>query len=235
MGIRTLVESRGGIELYRDGEALEIAFPGGRMIRSDRRRSERSLAELAISPWAGRDDIAVVVAGLGMGFLLRAVLDQPGVRRVDVVEMSQPVIDWQPHFAKLNGDATADKRVKVHAAELGDFVKDLRLHVSDGPDGWHSVILDLDEGPDHLTRAENGRYYPDDGIRGLEPLLRGGGVLATWSAGRATDFLKRINTALQNVAEIAVPVEIEGSPLDYIYRGRRPPPAAGRPPSPTSN
>src|SRR5258706_1754867 len=103
------VEASGAtLELQRRGEALDVVLDGRRVVSSDVRRSEQSLIELAAAPLRGRDDVTMVVAGLGIGFTVRAALDAPGVKvvRVDVVEQSQAMIDWEArHFAALNGDA----------------------------------------------------------------------------------------------------------------------------------
>jgi hypothetical protein len=55
-------------------------------------------------------------------------------------------------------------------------------------------------------------------------VLRPGGVLGLWSAAREPELLQRMHARMKNVAEIVVPVDVDdGSSLDYVYRGRRPP------------
>jgi spermidine synthase len=223
------VEDGGILELVRRGEALDVVLDGRRVMRSDARRAEQQLVDLALAPLGQRDDITVVLAGLGMGFTLRALLDKPGVKRVDVVEASHAVIEWEArHFAALNGDALKDPRVELHAMDLATFLKGLRAGTIARPgasgEAWLALLLDLDEGPGALSRAGNAGFYDDDGIARLEEALRPGGVLAMWSAAREPELLQRLHARLKNVAEVVVPVEVEGqSSLDYVYRGRRPP------------
>jgi spermidine synthase len=230
---RKVEEGGATVELYRRGEAYEVVLDGRRVVSSDVRRSERSLVELALAPLRGRDDIGVCLGGLGMGFTLRALLDAPGVARVDVVEASAAIVDWEARFfAGLNGDAMKDPRVKLHRMELGTLLKQLRL--SSGPDlppeGWFAIVLDMDEGPAKLTRPANAVHYTDEGLVHLEEALRPGGVLALWSPTRETELVRRMHARLQNVAEIAVPVDVgEQSSLDYVYRGRRPAPPPTKP------
>lgn len=228
---RAVEEGGVTLELRRRGDAYDVFCGGRRLIASDARRSERSLAELALAPWRGRDDVTVLVAGLGMGFLLRAILDLPGVARVDVVEASPSIVAWEArYFAALNGDAVRDPRVHVHAMELSAFLKALRLGGLPGapPDGWMALVMDIDEGPAATTRAANASFYTEEGLERLEHALRPGGVLGLWSPAREPELVKRLGARFQNVAEIAVPVEIgDQAALDYVYRGRRPPPPPG--------
>jgi spermidine synthase len=223
------VEDGALVELVRRGDAFDVVLDGRRVMRSDARRAEQQLVELALAPLGQRDDITVLLAGLGMGFTLRALLDAPGVKRVDVVEGSRAVLDWEArHFAGLNGDAVHDPRVEVHAMELAAFLKSVRAGAVARPgavgEGWLALVLDLDEGPRSLARAGNAAFYDDDGIARLEEALRPGGVLAMWSGSREPELMRRLHARLTNVAEVVVPVEVEGqASLDYVYRGRRRP------------
>jgi spermidine synthase len=221
------VEDGATIELVQRGDAFDVLVDGRRVMRSDARRAEKQLVELALAPLGQRDDITVVLAGLGMGFTLRALVDAPGVARIDVVEASRAVVEWEArHFAGLNGDALKDPRVKLHAMDLAAFVKALRTRDLAPParDGWLALVLDMDEGPQRVSRAGNEAFYGDDGIERLETVLRPGGVLGLWSAAREPELLQRMHARMKNVAEIVVPVDVDdGSSLDYVYRGRRPP------------
>ena len=216
------------IALIQRGASFEIVYDGNFLMASDCRRSEQTLAELAFAPLVQRNDTTVLVAGLGMGHTLRAVLDRPGVVRVDVVEISAAVIDWNRRFfGPLNGQALDDPRVHVHEADLLAF---LRQHgytpVEAVKDGWLALLLDVDNGPSWPTRPQNADLYGDDGLARLEAALRPGGVLAVWSAQRELEFLRRMHARFVQVAEVAVPVDVGGRPsLDYIYRGRRRPEA----------
>jgi SAM-dependent methyltransferase len=220
------LEDERTLELVRRGEALDVLVDGRRVMRSDQRRAEKQLVELTLAPLGQRDDVTVLLAGLGMGFTLRALLDYPAVKRVDVVEASRAVVEWEArHFAGMNGDVLKDPRVKLHAIDLAGFLKAVRLGAEPAPDGkgWLALVLDVDEGPQLLSRNGNDHWYGDEGIEQLEGALRPGGVLCTWSASREPELVRRLHSRLQNVAEIAVPVEYDGANLDYVYRGRRPP------------
>jgi hypothetical protein len=213
------------IALVRRGTEFEIIYDGQFLMASDRRRSERELATLALAPLGQRNDSTVLVAGLGMGHTLRAVLDTAGVIRVDVVEVSEAVIDWnKQHFGALNGNALGDPRVHLHHADLMSFLKRMRYEpIEEVKDGWLALLLDVDNGPSWLSRPQNEIIYGDDGLGRLETALRHGGVLGIWAAQRELDLFQRMHARMVNVAEMAVPVDVGGrAGLDYVYRGRRP-------------
>jgi spermidine synthase len=212
------------VTLSRRGEDYSVEVDGRRTMASDVRRAEGSLVELALAPLKGRDDISVLLGGLGMGFVLRAVLDAPGVRRVDVVEISPAIVEWdQRYFGALNGQAARDPRVAVHTSELSLFLKGRR---GDGAGEWLALVLDLDEGPGALDRPGNAGLYTEAGLHSLEAAVRPGGVVALWSSVRETALMQRMHSRFQNVAEVAVPVEANAAGLDYVYRGRRIAPTA---------
>jgi len=213
-------------ELYRRGEAYEVRVDGTVLCATDQPRNEASFVELALAPLRTRDDVTVLVAGLGTGRTLRAVLDAPGVKRVDVVEASPHMIDWAKRFfAASNRDVLADPRVKLHQEELGGLLKRVRLGAPGvlPEEGLFALVLDLDQGPSRPSRPGNEALYTDDGLERLEMALRPGGVLALWSATREPELTARLSSRFVNVAEVVVPVDLpDGSMnLDYVYRARR--------------
>jgi spermidine synthase len=208
-------EGGGVLELHRRGIDYDVIVEGRTIMSSDARRSERSLAELALAPWIGRDDLTVLVGGLGMGYLVRSLLESPAVARVDVVEASQAIIDWE---ARYFGGVAKDARVRIHHAELDAFLRAPKPL----PAGWLVFAVDTDDFPYSLTRPENAALYEDDGLRLLEDALRPGGVLTIWATEKHDDLFKRMWARFQNVIKIGVPVDVRGhSSIDYVYRGRR--------------
>lgn len=214
--------------LQRVGTDYEMLCDGELVVASAARRSEQALAELGLAP-LGRDDMTVLLAGLGMGYTLRALLDLPGVERVDVIEVSEAVVDWNRRYlGALSREALADPRVYVHVGDLLGFEKKLRFEPLPGlENGWLALVLDVDNGPSWPTRPGNQAIYTDDGLLRLMRFLRPGGVLSVWSAERDLAFVRRLQTHFVHVAELGVPIEIAGSAgIDYVYRGRRPPSAS---------
>lgn len=213
-------EGGGAIELHRRGMEYDVIVEGRTVMSTDVRRSERSLAELALAPWTGRDDLTILVGGLGMGYLARAFLEASTVARVDVVEASQAIIDWERDYF---GNVAKDPRVKIHHADLGAFLRGAKPL----PQGWLIFAVDTDDFPYTLSRPENAGLYDENGMLLLEDALRPGGVLTIWATEKHEELFKRMWARFQNVIKIGVPVEVRGhSSIDYVYRGRRVPQSA---------
>jgi len=206
-----IIRRAGQLEVWRD----EVLLFG-----EARRREDRAFAEFATAPITGRDDLVITLAGLGTGQLLRALLDVPGVREVEVIERSAAVQRWaRSHFARCSGGAAADPRVVHRTAELSAL-----LDAPEAPSARFALVLDLDAS---LAAGANASLYDAGGVDRCQRVLRPGGVLAVASTRREPDFLRQLSARMQNVAEIAAPVDTEPGALDYFYRARRP--AAGGP------
>lgn len=212
------------VELKRRGEAYEIWWNGAARLATDKHGGEDTYVDLALAQLRDRDDITVVLGGLGMGFTLQQILKHQGVKRVDVVERSASVIDWEKrYFAGLNGDAVNDPRVMVHHGSVLEFLERPKTEGMP-PEGWMAIVLDTDNSVEDLWHADNKALYDEEGLLRLERGLRAGGVLAAKVNGRDLALQSRLVALYQNVAEVCIPVELgDAMQLHYVYRGRRPP------------
>jgi spermidine synthase len=69
---------------------------------------------------------------------------------------------------------------------------------------YDAILLDVDNGPEGLTRKDNDWLYGMDGLNAAYTALRGGGVLAVWSAGPDQKFLQRLRKVGFEVEEVRV-------------------------------
>jgi spermidine synthase len=144
--------------------------------------AEVELARLAL---AELPDIAinVVVGGLGLGYTARAVLDDPRVRSLTVVEALGEVIEW--HQQGLLPDAarlTSDPRTRLVNGDFFAMVgADARFDPA-VPDGLvHAILVDIDHTPRHVLHPSHAPFYTANGLRRLTRHLQPGGVFALWS------------------------------------------------------
>jgi spermidine synthase len=144
--------------------------------------AEIELARLGLAELEG-DDLDVVVGGLGLGYTACAVLADPRVRSMGVVEALAEVMDW--HRAGLLPDVaglTDDPRCTL---VLGDFFDLARHDVGFDPDApgrrFDAVLLDIDHTPRHLLHPSHADLYTPDGLRRMARYLSDGGVFVLWS------------------------------------------------------
>jgi spermidine synthase len=170
--------------LQRRDEEVVIRIGGVVLMTSRTHGSEEAMAEAALGD---RRSDAVLVGGLGLGFTLRAVLDRGGPRmEVTVAELLAPVIAWnRGPVAELAARPLDDSRVTV-------FEGDVRAVVRRSPEAFDAILLDVDNGPQGLTRAGNAELYGRRGLEELRAALRPKGRLVVWSAGPDARFEQRL-------------------------------------------
>jgi len=211
---------RGEVVLRRretaEGAVYEIISNGVFLMASSNAFSARELARLGLEPLRERENLRVLVGGLGIGYTLQAALAQPGVARVEVVEVEPLIVEWaRVYFGPLNGDALADARVTVVVSDLARY-----LETATGP--YDALLLDIDNGPTWLVVEENAAVYSRAALERMRSLLRPGGVLAVWAAEACPAFLAALEETFDWADECVVVEEVEGRRVDYfIYRGGR--------------
>jgi spermidine synthase len=144
--------------------------------------AEVELARLALTTLPG-NDFDVVVGGLGLGYTARAVLEDPRVRSLTVVEALVEVIGWhRRELLPFAADLTSDPRCRlVH----GDFFA--MAAGTTGFDGdasrrrYHAIVVDIDHTPRQVLHPSHAAFYQPEGLRALAAHLHQGGVFALWS------------------------------------------------------
>jgi spermidine synthase len=144
--------------------------------------AEVELARLGLAEASG-PELDVVVGGLGLGYTACAVLEDPRVRSLTVVEALGEVIGWHeqgllPDTAGLASD------VRVRLLQ-GDFFamtgSDAGLDPALPGRQFDAVLLDIDHTPKHVLHPSHAAFYTADGLRRLARHLKPGGVFALWS------------------------------------------------------
>jgi spermidine synthase len=176
------------LRLLRRGDEFSIRLQGGNELMNSRLGgSEESLATLALDRLAGQPAPRVLIGGLGMGFTLRAAQGvAPRDARLIVSEIVPELVGWAgEHMAAVFGDCLSDPRVEVRTGDVGEAIREAR-------GAFDAILLDVDNGPDGLTRAENDLLYGEEGLRAAHRALVPRGVLAVWSAAPQAAFSKRL-------------------------------------------
>jgi len=221
MIVRELIgtaEVPGGDELrlYRRGGDHMIVLDRNELMNSRMSGSEEVLATGTIERLGGRD-VRLLIGGYGMGFTLRAALGELGAgARVTVAELVPEIIAWaRGPMVELTAGCLDDPRVRLIGGDVVDVIAAARA-------GFDAILLDVDNGPDGLTRDANDRLYSPRGLAAAWRALTPGGILAVWSAAPDVKFARRLGEAGFNVEELAVRARGNGKgPRHIIWFGRR--------------
>ena len=60
---------------------------------------------------------------------------------------------------------------------------------------YDAVLLDVDNGPEGFTHADNNNLYSIDSLHAIRQTLNSGGVLAIWSAWHDPKFTQQLKKA----------------------------------------
>ncbi|MDT0327021.1 polyamine aminopropyltransferase [Nocardiopsis lambiniae] len=165
-------------------EVHEIKLDDDFLMSSLFTAAEIELARLALAELEGRDGLRVAVGGLGLGYTAQAVLENPDVGALVVVEALSEVIEWhRGGLLPVGAALVADSRCRL---EHGDFFALVGAGSGTAPqvgaEPFDALIVDIDHSPSHLLHPAHAGLYTADGLRRLsEDLLVPGGVFALWS------------------------------------------------------
>ncbi|KTE26819.1 MULTISPECIES: hypothetical protein [unclassified Sphingopyxis] len=199
------VPGGGDLRLFQRGADYFITLDHSELMTSRMSGSEEALAEMACDRLGGNVAPHLLVGGYGMGFTLRAALARLGPdARVTVAELVSEVIDWaKGPMADLTAGCLGDPRVEVVLGDVGAVIGGAARR-------YDAILLDVDNGPDGLTREGNDRIYSMAGLARARAALRPGGVLAIWSAAPDARFTQRLKDAGFVVEEVPVRARSSG-------------------------
>ena len=194
----TTVPGGGVLKLMQRGTEYSIMAGTTELMNSRLSGSEEQLATLSAVRLASIPAPRVLIGGLGMGFTLRAALASFGPdAELVVAELVPAVIAWaRGPLAPIHGTSLDDPRVRLHEG-------DVAAAIAAGP-AYDAILLDVDNGPDGLSRPANDRLYNPSGLATAKARLRPGGHLAVWSSHPDAKFTKRLRQAGFAVEEIGV-------------------------------
>jgi spermidine synthase len=193
-----LIEHDGTYMICSQGQQLMTSFSHG---------SEETLAELACKPFKPVNQPKILIGGLGMGYTLAAATQALPGKRVQfiVAELTSTIVEWnRTHLAHLHPGLLDDPRITI---KIQPVQKVIRQSQGD----YHAIILDVDNGPSAFHGNNNNSLYTLQGLREIQSALKGGGLLAVWSARSDKAFTKTLRKAGFDVSENAVSAAHKGT------------------------
>ena len=193
------------LRLFRRGRDFMILLDRNELMSSRMSGSEEALAVMSCERLEQRPAPHMLIGGYGMGFTLRSALAALGAdAQLTVAELVPEIIQWaRGPMVDLAAGCLDDPRVRLIE---GDVV----AVIAEGSSTYDAILLDVDNGPDGLTRNGNDRLYSMKGLAAAKAALKPGGILAVWSAAPDTAFAKRLSAAGFSVEEIAVRARSNG-------------------------
>ena len=199
------------LRLFRRGSDFMIVLERNELMSTRMHGSEVALGTMACDRLAGHKAPHLLIGGYGMGFTLRAVLGQLGpTARVTVVELVPGIIAWaRGPMAAVTAGCLDDPRVKLTMGDVG-------ASMAHSTAQYDAILLDVDNGPDGLTRAANDGLYSPQGLANAKQALRPGGILAIWSAAPDTAFGRQLERGGFSVETVKVRARETGQGATHI-------------------
>jgi spermidine synthase len=187
------------LRLYKRDTEFIIALGATELMSSRSSGSEEALA-LMTCDRLQTEAPHLLIGGYGMGFTLCAALARLGPQaRFTVAELVPEIIDWaRGPMAALTAGCLDDPRVTLVTRDVARAIR------SASRGSYDAILLDVDNGPDGLTRPDNDQIYAMQGLMDAKVALRPGGVLAIWSAAPDERFARRLKHAGFQVEEVMV-------------------------------
>ena len=199
------------LRLFQRGGDFMILLERNELMSTRMHGSEVALGTMTCDRLGSHPAPHLLIGGYGMGYTLRAVLGQLGAQaRVTVVELVPGIIDWaRGPMAAVTAGCLDDPRVKV---TMGDVA----ATIGQSSALFDAILLDVDNGPDGLTRPENDSIYSPHGLAAACTALRPGGILAIWSAAPDNAFARQLERIGFSVETVRVRARESGKGATHI-------------------
>ena len=205
------VPGGGELRLLRRGTEFSIKLGQNELMNSRLSGSEEALATLVCERLQSYNRPRVLIGGLGMGFTLRAALLNLGAdAHIVVAELVPEVVAWaRGPMGEVFGDSLSDPRVSVREGDVGVLIRAERS-------AYDAILLDVDNGPEGLSREANDALYNTSGLAMAHAALRPGGILAVWSSGPDPRFTQRLKRAGFAVDEVKTRASRKGGGARHV-------------------
>ncbi len=166
--------------------------------------SEIQLSKLGLAALKDiyKNNLDIIIGGLGLGYTAVAALEDPAVRSLTVIEVMEPVIDWhQRGLVPLGKELTSDPRCTIVHADFfaiatsndGNFDHEVSNKKA------HGVLLDIDHSPTHWLNEGNRFFYTEQSLKKLANKIYPGGIFGLWSNDPPDDeFMSLLDTVFRS-------------------------------------
>ena len=210
-----------------DQDIYEVKLDDSFLMSSLVNASEVALADRCLEKLSDQA-IDVAVGGLGLGYTAQAVLANPYVQSLVVVEYLAEVIGWHNRRLVPAADSlVGNDRCRFVNGDFFALVQNTELGLDLESPGrkFDAILVDIDHTPDYFLDASHKGFYSLSGLRKLAAQMSDGGVFGLWSADEPDEaVLEKISqvfdTSEASVVEFRNPLmNIEDCNTIYIATG----------------
>jgi len=145
--------------------------------------AEEALADLGLAA-CDKQQLSVVVGGLGLGYTAAAALRDSRVSELLVVDAIETVIEWhQQELVPLGKELNADLRNRYILGSFFELASNptLNFDPNDHSKKFDAILLDIDHSPTEYLNSENASFYSTENLSNMAKKLQPEGVFAMWS------------------------------------------------------
>ena len=134
--------------------------------------------------------------------------------RITVAELVPAVVAWaRGPLAGIFKAALKDPRLDIYEGDVGWLIGSSRLT-------YDAILLDVDNGPEGLTRKANDKLYDLEGLRAARCALKPCGILAVWSSTPSKPFTERLRASGFSADQIKIHASTSGGARSVIWIAR---------------
>lgn len=145
--------------------------------------AEEALADLGLAA-SDKQQLSVVVGGLGLGYTAAAALRDSRVSELLVVDAIETVIEWhQQELVPLGKELNADPRNRYILGSFFELASNpaLNFDPNNHSKKFDAILLDIDHSPTEYLNSENASFYSTENLSNMVKKLQPEGVFAMWS------------------------------------------------------
>jgi len=152
-----------------------------------------------------RQDLNVVVGGLGLGYTALKAVQEPDVGRLRTIDVMKPVIRWhQQGLLPIGDELAVNPKSELIHADFFAVATDEKVGMLEDTQ-VHAILLDIDHSPSHWLNEGNSGFYNHESLLKMKNKIVDGGVFGLWSNERPdSEFTKLLNQVFRDTEQHVV-------------------------------
>jgi len=190
----------------------EIIMNGVFIMSTYNHLSSQLLVRKSIEKIQSKENINILIGGLGMGFSVKEACSFPHVSEMDVIEIEPLIIEWnRSYFADYNRHCLDDKRVHMSVDDFYDYGVKTK-------EKYNIIVMDIDNPPELLVQESNQRTYQPSFFAKIKGRLKTNGIFSIWSSDYDNDLMAKIKKVFENCLVEEIKEEYQNREMCYyIY------------------